>query len=749
MAEVKRLFAQRSLVEAKVKRLQEQLVDRDGTNRPSFARVKLYGSELQFLYREYQRVYGELLSAFPAERYADLDENYERFEDLHFDACLLVETLLLSFPTTGNKYQHSRALSYNYFAATTAPRWRIPIIRSRSPNPPTEQSVPIPDVMEKPNTSPPKELSPEQLFPAQANELKVSQFAINPIHSLQPPSAETSAMKLNPVCGAALVRSEGDLAEVIKSKSAPMPIVPPSVAPIAQKCHREEDSTHSGKMPTTCEEVTTVAYEDEPNPPCKQSEYSANPAKTNPEEFHVGNASTQFVNNVNNIPSCEVTNPIPINLVGIHPKLTSFQRTTGCGALPKSFLMPPGFHPPPRLALMPTDVPKILQNPAASSQSFQCATSSRPVLQRFPCVSGFRTIPIKFPSVIGLCPVAKRFPCRTRFRPAIPSRLAGFHPTPQRFPCVAGSIPALKHSSNLTESNSVVKPFQRVFPDVAGFPLVMKQPSSVNGYQPVSQRFPAASVFHLVAKKFQCLASIHLIREQPSCATGPRSVLKQFPPSVGSHPAPEKPPDMTGIPPPVPKPPDVTGIPPVSKLAMSSTEMPARFKPIRMSAGIPPISKPILKMSEICPAKQPCPVPTGIHPVSKWLRCSTTIPPIAMPFLTTAGIHPVKESTPMPTGKRPVLSEAQNQRLTEKMMPPVNPTGGSKQPHTKSRPEKPPDEAPMRRRASEAIPECVSRTHPPKEDVHHVHGATGKQTFDLWCVHYSLSWLKVVSPVHL
>lgn len=72
MAEVKRLFAQRSLVEAKVKRLQEQLVDRDGTNRPSFARVKFYESELQFLYKQYQRVNGEILSAVPVERYSDV-----------------------------------------------------------------------------------------------------------------------------------------------------------------------------------------------------------------------------------------------------------------------------------------------------------------------------------------------------------------------------------------------------------------------------------------------------------------------------------------------------------------------------------------------------------------------------------------------------------------------------------------------------------------------------------------------------
>ncbi|EAT47164.1 AAEL001712-PA [Aedes aegypti] len=926
MAEVKRLFAQRSLVEVKVKRLQEQLVDRDGTIRPSLARVKLYESELQFLYQEYQREYGEILSAIPEERFSDLDEDYQSFEDLHFDACVLVETMLLSFPTTDNRYQHSRASSTNYFPATTVPRWRTPLVRSRSPSPTTEQSVPIPDVMEEPNTSPLRKHSLEkQLFPVQANEVKVSSSAIKPILSVQPPSAEGSA-KLNPECGPALVRSEGDLAEVIQCKSAPTPIVPPSdvptlqkfpceervasaedfakklnhvcgpalvrsecdlaeviksksaalpivppsdvpplqkfpreervpsaeasvhpvcgpaldrsdgdlaeviqcksaptpivppsVAPMLQKClreenvpiqreevptkheqpaHREEDSTHRGKVPTWSEEVTTVAYEDTSNPPCKLRKHPANPAKTTPEDFHVGNKSTQFVDSLSNIPSCEATNPIPvpINLVGIHPKSTPFQRATGCGALPKSFLMPPSFHPPPRLASMPTDVPKILQNPAASSQSFQCTTGSRPVLQRFPCVGGFRTIPIKFPRAIGLCLVAKRFPCRTRFRPAIPSRLVGFHPTPQRFPCVAGCIPALKHSSNLIESNSGVKPFQRVarfrpaskqlshltgfrrtpqrfpcvagsipalkysssltgsnsiekpfqrvFPDMAGFPPVMKQPSSVMGYQPVSQGFPVASEFHLVAKKFQCVAKIHPIRKQQSCATGPRSVLKRFPPSVGSHPAPKKPPDVTGIPPPVPKPPDVpgipppvpnsfrlpiemnpvlmfllpTGIPPVIKLALPSTKMSARFKPIRMSADIPPISKPILKMNETC-LKHPCPLSTGSHSVSKWLRCPTTIPPIARSIPTIAEIHPAKEPNPMPTGKRPVLSEAPNLRFTKKMMPPVNPTGDSMQAHIKSRPEKPPNEAPMRRRASEAIPECVSRTHPP-EDVH-------------------------------
>ncbi|EAT48521.1 AAEL000473-PA [Aedes aegypti] len=800
MAEVERLFAERSLVEARVKQLQEKLNARDGAIRPSLARVEQYDNELLCYYKKYQRVYGELLSAFPAERFAKLDADCERFEEIHFDACVLVETLLLSFPTTDNRYQHSRASPSSYF---TAPRWR-----SRSPSPTTEQSVPIPDVMEKSNTSPLRKHSPEkQLFPAQANEVKVSSSAINPIPSVQPPSAEGSA-KLNPecvpalvrserdlaevtklksaalsivppsdvpplqkfpreervpsaeafakkpkpVCGPALVRSEGDLAEVIQGKSVPTPIVPPSDVPTLQMypreesvptkneqpAHREEDSTHRGKVPTWCEEVTTVAYQDESNHPCKQNEHSANPTKMTPEEFHVGNESTQFVDNVSNIPSCEATNPIPvpINLVGNDPKPTPFQRTTGCGALPK---MPPGFHPPPRLPSMPTDVLPVPKNPAASSRPFQCATGSRPVLQRFPCVAGFRTIPIKFPSAIRLCLVAKRFPCKTRFRPAIPSRLVGFHPTPQRFPCVAGTIPALKHSSNLTESDSVVEPFQRVtrfrqaskqlsrftgfrrtpqrfpcvvgsipalkysssltgsnsvvepsqpvtgfhqmskhpscvtefcvisdqFPNVAGIPPVMKQPSSVMGYQPVSQRFPSASVFHLVAKKFQCVARIHPIREQPSSATGPRSVLKRFPPSVESYPAPEKPQDVTGIPPPVPKPPDVTGIPPpvpkppdvtgipptnpksfrlpiemypmlmfllptgilpVSKLALPSTEMSARFKPIRMSAGIPPISKPILKMNEICP------VSTGSHPVSKWMRCSTTIPPIVMPI---------------------------------------------------------------------------------------------------------------------
>ncbi|EAT35506.1 AAEL012331-PA [Aedes aegypti] len=746
MAEVERLFAERSLVEARVKQLQEKLNARDDAIRPSLARVKQYDNELQCYYKKYQRVYGELLSAFPAERFAELDADCERFEEIHFDACVLVETLLLSFPTTDNRYQHSRASPSSCF---TAPRWR-----SRSPSPTTEQAVPIPDVMKQPNTSPPRVHSPEkQLFPAQANEVK--KFPCEE----RAPSNEKKCLPI--MCN---------------------PPIEKKIPPTVEKCQREE--------------------------------------------FHVGNESTQFVDNVSNIPSCEATNPIPvpinlvgndpnpipvpINLVGIHPKSTPFQRATGCGALPKSFLMPPSFHPPPRLASMPTDVPKILQNPAASSQSFQCTTGSRPVLQRFPCVGGFRTIPIKFPRAIGLCLVAKRFPCRTRFRPAIPSRLVGFHPTPQRFPCVAGSIPALKHSSNLIESNSGVKPFQRVarfrpaskqlshltgfrrtpqrfpcvagsipalkysssltgsnsiekpfqrvFPDMAGFPPVMKQPSSVMGYQPVSQGFPVASEFHLVAKKFQCVAKIHPIREQPSCAIGPRSVLKRFPPSVVSHPEREKPSDETGILPPVPKPPDVTGIPspvskppdvtgipppvpksfrlpsemnpvlmlllptgipPVCKQALPSIEMPARFKPIRMSAGIPPISKPALQMSEICPTKHPRPVPTGIHPVSKWLRCPTTIPPIARSIPKIAGIHPVSEPNPMPTGKRPVLREAPNKRLTKKMIPPVNPTGDFKQPNTKSRPEKPPDGAPMRRRASEAIPECVSRTHPP-EDVHQV-----------------------------
>lgn len=137
-------------------------------------------------------MYGELLTAFPAERFSELDENYEFFEEIRFKACVLVETLLFveTFPTIDNRYQHNRASSTRYFAA---PRWRTPPHQSRSPSPTTEQGVPIQDVMVETNTSSLREFSPEkQLVPVQANKLK--KFP----REERVPRAEASA--INPVC---------------------------------------------------------------------------------------------------------------------------------------------------------------------------------------------------------------------------------------------------------------------------------------------------------------------------------------------------------------------------------------------------------------------------------------------------------------------------------------------------------------------------------------------------------------------
>lgn len=54
---------------------------------------------LQLHYQEFDRWHNEIMAVIPAERYADQDEIYWRFQDFHFEVSVLVEEVLIAFPS--------------------------------------------------------------------------------------------------------------------------------------------------------------------------------------------------------------------------------------------------------------------------------------------------------------------------------------------------------------------------------------------------------------------------------------------------------------------------------------------------------------------------------------------------------------------------------------------------------------------------------------------------------------------------
>ncbi|XP_029713654.2 mucin-2-like [Aedes albopictus] len=661
MAEVKMLFAQRSHVEASVKKIQEQIRCDSGIQ-PDYLRVKKFERELQCHYQEYQRVYGELLSALPNDKFDELDEDYWRFEDTHNEACVLVETLLISCPTTSDRF-NKRKSSFSCFVATTVPHWLGPSPRrSQSPSPTTEQPVPNPDVMERPRTSLPK-------------EKMVSTNVTNPIQTAKPRCGEDSPKKKTPLHGPAEVPSESDFVKVTIPESAALP---------AEEAVKRE------------EKVTTVAFE--------------NPS-TSQEDFLVGNEPSKFVDIPSEDPKTPTsskapsgTNPvvnpfrIPFNPTGVHPKLT-IPIPTGFHTVLEPFRPPPGFHPMPKRIPKPTGLPPVSQSQAGSlsaPQPPQCNAGFLPAYQQQQSPTGLLPVPQQLRSVApslqckagslptfqpqqnptGVLPVSQKLQFVTESRSVTP-----------QFECTTGSHPELQHFQRAVGSNSVANPILRstgacLVVDSALMPVdtrsAAKTTKSSTGARSVDNSAKMFVGSSPTVKPIKMPIGARPMVKSNEMPAGSRPVVNSIQVSAGSCPV-EKPLLMSAGASPVGKPslrPSSIGTSPVVKTTVDTR---SAAKKSKMSAG----TRPVVKLHEIPAGSRPGVeanlMPIGSCPMVKSFQMSAGSRPVDKPLLMSAGASPVAKPILRPTsiGTSPVVKpsvDTRSEAKTPKMFagpPPV------------------------------------------------------------------------------
>nr|XP_029734504.1 histone-lysine N-methyltransferase 2D-like [Aedes albopictus] len=404
--------------------------------------------------------------------YDELDEDSLRFDALHTDACVLVETLLLSYPSTGNRTTQTPSPRSN-----RAPRRRTPRFRSRSPSRTSEQTVPNPDVVEKPSTSSLVEQLPSS-FPPDETKLE------------QPVSDDTPKEKL-PANDPANVKANGGLAEIINSESAPTPSKPPSVTPDVQKSHRTKKATLQEETPfSPKKQVTTVAHqespaEESPIPTCEQ--HPPYPTKTSQKDRCLGNESFASAKSEIDVSPCEPSHaspdddcaiadlknethripppreepvrdpmtdliPNPTEKIAVPPKMSTIPMPAGFDAAQKPFR-------PHTTGFLP--VPQPLLNKASFHpvpHQLRCATGSHPVLQ-FSCAVGSHP---KLPDGLRITPTIK--PSRTAPHvPPNPKRSLQHREIPpkkQPVPKFASSSPSTESAQASTGVHSVSKQFQ-------------------------------------------------------------------------------------------------------------------------------------------------------------------------------------------------------------------------------------------------------------------------------------------------
>nr|XP_029725148.1 proline-rich extensin-like protein EPR1 [Aedes albopictus] len=605
MIGLENLFAQRSQVVAKVKNIQERISEEDCAIRPTLARLKTYQSELQCHYREYQRVYGELLSALPAVRFEELDEDYWLFEDIHDKACVLVETLLISCPTTSDKGFNKRRSSSSYSVTTTTCWLSHPNRRSQLPSQTTKQLVPSPDVFERSRSSLPK---------------KVSTSVTNPIQTEKPHRGEYSTDKKIPLRGPAEVQPESDFAEVTIPESAI------TLADEAAKCE---------------EEVTAVAFE------CPT--YESKHPSTSQEDVLVGNEPAEFVG----IPSEELktptsskapsgTNPvvntfrIPFDPTGVHPKLT-IPILTGCHPVLKPFRPPPGFHSKPMRIPKPAGMPPVSQYP----------TGSLPVPQPPQCKAGSLPAYQQQQSPIGLLPV----PESSSVSPSLQCK-AGSLPAfqPQHNP--TGSYPVSQTLQFVTESRSVTPQFEST---TGSYPVQFQRVTgSHSATNPILRSTGASPVVDSALMPVDTRSAAKMTKN----STGTHPVINSAMMFVGSSPTVKPTKMLIGARPMVKSNEMPAGSRPVVNSIQVSTGSCPVDKPLLMSAGASPVGKPSLPPSSI--GTSPVVNPTvDTRSAVKKSKMSAGSRPVLKSHEMPAGSRPVVKANLVPIGSRPVVKSSQ------------------------------------------------------------------------------------------
>nr|XP_019529885.2 flocculation protein FLO11-like [Aedes albopictus] len=606
MADIARLLVQLGHVEDEVRKVKKNICV-DGVFQPSLARRMLYEGELQCHYKEYRRVCFELLSTLPPERHDELDKDVSHFEEIHRDACVLVEKLFYSFPSTGNMHQNDRTSS-NCFTATTAPRWRTPPTRSRTTTPTTEHPVPIPAVNETPRTS----------FPS---KIKVSTIITNPTQNEKPPHDEAAENTI-PIRGFVEIRNPPTSAKDSRVGNEPTEFV-----------NRKTEES----KPMTIPMLTGLGPVLMPFRP--------------PPGFHPTPKWNPMPTGMPPVSQCPT---------GASPVPQPLQSTTGSQPvsqpLPSTTGSLPVFHP---LQCKTDSLPTSLQS--------RCVTGSCSVPQIPHVTEYFPTSKLPTP-MTGLRPVQEQYPCADESNPkrpdvaGIPPVLKPFLSTVETSPVTTpalmsiGASPVKKSAITPVDARSATKPTTMS----AGSPPVVKTISPSTGASPVGNPATMTVGSRPMVKPTPIPMSTGTSSVGSSALrfTDACSVINYAPVSTSS------PPVVKTISP-------STGTSPVNSSAPTAVGSRPMVKPTPMSAGNSPVGNSVQRSTGASPVVEPILMSTGNDSVGNYALRSTDTrsvfnyakmpvgsSPMVMPILKSTGAHPMVDFIPMSVGPFPAAKPA-------------------------------------------------------------------------------------------
>nr|XP_019526056.2 proline-rich extensin-like protein EPR1 [Aedes albopictus] len=739
MADIARLLVELGHVEDEVRKVKKNICV-DGVLQPSLARRMLYEGELQCHYKEYRRVCFELLSTLPPEKHDELDKDASHFEEIYTDACVLVEKLFYSFPSTGDMHQNDRTSS-SCFIRTTAPRWRTPPIRSRTPNSATGQSVPIPAETETPRTS----------FP---NRIKVSTIIADSFRYEKPPHDEDSTKNINSPTSQKYSRVGNEPTEFVnrntedsKTMTIPMPTglgpvlmpfrPPPGFHPTPKRNPMPTGMPPVSQCPTGASPVPQPLQSTTGSQPVSQPPSSTTGSlpkkKKSPTLFRHGSSpdvaglppvSMPFLSTAETSP---VTMPALIS-IGASPVKKSVITPVDARSATKPTTMSAG-SPPVVNTISPSTGASPVGNPA------KMAVGSRPMVKPtpIPMSTGTSSVGSSALRFTDACSVINYTPVSTSSPPVVKtiSPSTGASPVGSSAPTAVGSRPMVKPTPMSAGNSPVGNSVQRstgASPVVE--PILMSTGNdSVGNY--ALRSTDTRSVFNYAKMPVGSSPMVMPILT----SIGVHPMVDSVPMSVGPFPAAK--PTLTHIEANLPCQ-KSTGTSPVVKPTVIPTEANPEAKPFEDSAGLCPVAKPSPKSASLRPVTHSNPMssstvavisktnrtsPTaGIRPARKRVQSRTD--QVQTPKTTET--RPMTSRALMPSGIRPVTRTHPRKQwigVVPKFFqppldpPPVNVTGVFEQLHSDSQPRKPPDGPPKQIRPSEAIVERVCRMRPLKDPI--------------------------------
>ncbi|XP_062704019.1 mucin-2-like [Aedes albopictus] len=669
MVNIERLFAQRNLVEEELKKLKRKICE-DGVLQPSLARRMLYERQLQCHYKEYRRVCFELLSTLPPERHDELDKDASHFEDIYTDACILVEKIFHSFPSTGDTHQNDRTPS-SCFTATTAPRWRTPPIRSRSTYSTTEHPVPILAETETPRTS----------FP---NKIKVSTIVADSFQHEKPPHDEDSTKNINPPTSQKYLRVGNDPTEFVNrstedSKTMTIPI-PTGLGPVRMPFRPppgfhpapKRNAVPTGMPPvshysTGCSPVPQPLQSTTGSQPVSQPLQSTtgstpvfHPLQCKTDSFPTSQQSRYVTGScrvlqipyvTESFPTSKLPTPMtelrPVqeqypcaeepnskrpDVAGIPPVLKPFLSTVEVSPVTTPALMPIGASPVKKSAITPVDArsatkPTMMSaGPTPVAKPISPSAGSSPVGSSAPMAVGFRPMVKPTPMSIGTSPVGSSA-----------QRSTGTNPVVMPIPISTGTSSVGSSDLRFTDANSVIK---SALMAVGTLPMVKPTPMSAGG-SPVGNSAQRSIGTSPVVTPIPMFTGTNPVGNSALRLTDARSVIDYDQRSIGTSPV-------------------------IKPTLWSANALPV-VNSAPMSVGPFPAVKPTLPPIEA----NPPPKSTGTSPVVKPTVISTGAKPEAKPFNDSADLCPVAKPSPKPNDLRSVTQSNPTSSSTVAVNPPA------------------------------------------------------------------------------